>query len=416
MSQANSTDRSKICPKCEYDLNHFKATKCELCGTSLVEKQKSKIIQTAPITTSTNRNQKTSSPRQKAKSKQNLTSKTAAVELILKNKTKNWLNYVRQTSLLNSFSPSGELLKTTNLIGLSLIGLMLVLWANYLFLNSPQPEQRSAQKTTEAVAPQGVFNYGGAPIFAPLVASGLNFAVANKYPGFETRYTKPLNGDFSVDNAIVELINGELSFVYSDRPLRDNEYKKAQLRSFGFGSMPIAIEGLVLYSNIKTPVSQLNREQVARIFRGEITNWNQIDSQVNLPITPVVVKNETTPGIEVKTPKIQYTDNYTLALRKVISTPGAISFASASLVQNQQLVKMFALADGNSQNYIKPWVNEQVNLKAFKEGLYPLTRRIYLFYRIDGSTDQKAAEAQAQFFKSERGQQIIQKSGFVSIY
>jgi phosphate transport system substrate-binding protein len=368
MSQANRSDRSKICPKCQYDLNRPQATECEICGTLLIEKQKPKIVQTASI----DKRAKTPLSDQKMKTKEGITNKTAAVELILKNKTKNWLNYVRQTSLLNSFSPSGELLKTTNLIGLSLIGLMLVLWANYLFFNSPQPEQSSAQKTTEAVAPQGVFNYGGAPIFAPLVASGLNFAVANKYPGFETRYTKPLNGDFSVDNAIVELINGELSFVYSDRPLRDNEYKKAQLRSFRFGSMPIAIDGLVLYSNIKTSVSQLNREQVARIFRGEITNWNQIDSQVNLPITPVVVKNETTPGIEVKTtPKIQYTDNYTLALRKVIATPGAISFASASLVQNQLLIKMFALADGNSQNYIKPWVNEQVNLKAFKEGLYP---------------------------------------------
>jgi phosphate transport system substrate-binding protein len=413
MSQ--SVDKSKICPKCEYDLNSLGATNCQICGTHLVDKQKPKIVKTPAITTPTNSSPKTSTPRhsEKAYTKQKLTSKTAAVELILKNQTQNWLNYVRQTSL--SISQSGELKKTSNIIGLALIGLMLTLWINYLFVSPNQPEPNSTQKN-QPVVPIGLFSYGGAPIFAPLVSSGMNLAIESEYRGFETRYTKPLNGDFSVEGAIKQLIDGELSFVYSDRPLTDLEYQKAQIRSFSFKSVPIAIDGIVLYTNIQTPIARLNREQVAKIFDGKISNWNQINPRIrDLPITPVAVKNDRVLGIATNS-KTQYVDNYTLALRKVIATPGAISFASASLVADQQLVKMLGLADGSSTNYTRPWINGQVNLKAFKEGSYSLTRRVFLVYREDGSQDQKAAEFYTNFLKSAQGQQIIQKAGFVSIY
>ncbi|MGL5938879.1 MAG: PstS family phosphate ABC transporter substrate-binding protein [Waterburya sp.] len=410
-------DRSKTCPKCKFDLNPFGSKNCQVCGTALVDKQKSKIVRTSPTADRRSTNPVAQKLNQKANGSRG--SKTAAINLVLKNKTQNWLNYVRENSLiLNTLSQSGELKKTTNFLGLLIIGLMIMLWVNYLFLSSPRPETKQQQKS-QYVVPQGLFGYGGAPIFAPLVASGMNIAVEQQYPGFETRYTKPINGDFSVDNAIDQLINNELSFVFSDRPLNDSEYQKAKLRSFSLANMPIALDGIVFYANTQTPVARLNREQVAKIFLGQINNWNQIDSRIkDMPVTPVVVRNDQVPGIEVSTSssQIEYTDNYTLALRKVIGRPGAISFASASLVQNQQLVKMLALAEGGSQNFVRPWSNRQVNLKAFKDGSYPLTRRVFLIYRRDSSLDQKAGEFYGKFLKSVRGQQIIQKAGFVSIY
>ena len=112
----------------------------------------------------------------------------------------------------------------------------------------------------------------------------------------------------------------------------------------------------------------------------------------------------------------QYAPNYTQALRKVIGTPGAISFASASLVENQKVLKMFDLAEGNTKNYISPSKNNLPNLKAFKDGSYPLTRRLYLTYREDDTRDHLAAKAYANFLIAEKGQEIGQKAGFVSIY
>ena len=115
-------------------------------------------------------------------------------------------------------------------------------------------------------------------------------------------------------------------------------------------------------------------------------------------------------------PTAEYTDNYTQALRKVIATPGSISFASASLVQNQKLIKMFELADGKTSKYIKPAIDGKLNLKAFKNGSYPLTRRIFLVYRNDETLDRKAGIAYSNHVSSPKGQEIVERSGFVPIY
>jgi phosphate transport system substrate-binding protein len=327
------------------------------------------------------------------------------------NQSQNWLNNIRKNPIL--FTQVKNLKKPTNLIGIAVILLSLVLLARLIFLKNQTKIQAISEVLT--ALPKGLFSYDGSPIFAPIVASGSDSLVEAKYPGFDLRYTKSPNGKVSIKNTIDRLIDGELTFIYSDRPLTDAEYQKAKLRSFSLASQPIALDATVVYSTTKIPVSGLSQKQIKKIFRGELTNWRQINPRINLPITPVVVKNETTPGIEVKTtPKIQYTDNYTLALRKVIATPGAISFASASILQEQLLIKMFAI--DNYPDQIKPWVDGRLNKEAFRDASYPLTRRIYLVYRIDGSTDQKAAEAYAQFLRSAEGQRIIERAGFVSIY
>ncbi|MBW4532350.1 MAG: substrate-binding domain-containing protein [Pleurocapsa minor HA4230-MV1] len=262
----------------------------------------------------------------------------------------------------------------------------------------------------------GIFNYAGSPIYSALIASGINTPLRNLNPKFEVRYTKPLNNDFSTDYAIAQLIEGELSFVYTDRPLNDREYRRANLRSLNLEQVALGIDGIVVFGNNSLPVSKLNRNQVREIFAGKITNWSQIDPQIDLPITPIAIKNEKVEGIEITSANIKYAENHTLALRKLIGTPGAICFASASLVQNQQLVKVLALADGDSTNYISPKVDGKINLRAFQDGSYPLTRRIFLIYRQDGSSDQKAAKYYANYLKSPDIQEIIEKSGFVSIY
>lgn len=294
------------------------------------------------------------------------------------------------------------------------MGCACFLWLNYFY--SHIREKVIAPKTALTEV-KGIFNYSGSPIYSALIASGINTPLQNSSPEFETRYAKPVTGDFSTDYAIAQLIDGELSFVYADRPLNDREYQRANLRSLNLEQVAIGIDGIVVFGNNSLAVSQLNRNQVREIFAGKITNWSQIDPKIkDLPITPIAVKNEKVEGIETTSVNIEYYENHTLALRKLISTPGAISFASASLVQNQQLIKVLALADGASTSYINPKIDGKLNLQAFEDGSYSLTRRIYLIYRQDGSSDQKAGKFYADYLKSPESQEIIEESGFVSIY
>jgi phosphate transport system substrate-binding protein len=305
--------------------------------------------------------------------------------------------------------------KVSNVLSLVVLSSACILWINYFFyLNS---KEKAIAPNASSISVKGIFNYSGSPIYVSLIASGINIPLQDSNPEFRTRYAKPIVGDFSTDYAIAQLINGELSFVYTDRPLNDGEYGRANLRSISLEQVAVGIDGIVVFGNNDLNVGQLNLDQVRRIYAGEITNWHQIDPKIeNLPITPIAVKNEKIEGIETTSSNIEYTENNTLAVRKLIKTPGTICFASASLVQNQQLIKVLALADATSTNYIYPKLDGKLNLKAFEDGSYPLTRRIYLIYRKDGSRDQKAGKFYADYLKLSDIQEIIEKSGFVSIY
>jgi phosphate transport system substrate-binding protein len=61
-------------------------------------------------------------------------------------------------------------------------------------------------------------------------------------------------------------------------------------------------------------------------------------------------------------------------------------------------------------------VKKQPNLKLFENGAYPLTRRLFVVIRQDGTPDQLAGEAYAQMLLSNQGQEIVEASGFVPLY
>nr|MDJ0682899.1 phosphate ABC transporter substrate-binding protein [Xenococcaceae cyanobacterium MO_167.B52] len=112
--------------------------------------------------------------------------------------------------------------------------------------------------------------------------------------------------------------------------------------------------------------------------------------------------------------------NHTLAVRKVINTPGAIGYASASLVQSQSLLKFLTLGQPSSVNpsvidYVDPFMADgQPNKQAFEQGIYPLTRELNLV-SISYPISQAAGNAIANIILSEQGQKIVDQAGFVPI-
>ena len=317
-----------------------------------------------------------------------------------------------------------EIKKPINLLGILCLVVIFALWGNLIIgKNEKSITSKLNNQETETTpenplpkGPSGLFSYGGAPFYASLVANGINSNIEAVYPGFELRYAKPLNQDFSYSNGIRMLIDGELSFAFNGRPLSDQEFQRAKLRGTNLKQVSIAIDGIVFFGNNEMPIAGLNIDQIKAIFEGKVTNWNEIDPKLqNIPIIPVLLNNEDLAMIGLKSirPDAQYVQNYTQALRKVIATPGAISFSSASLVQGQQLIESYSLADNNLSNYIPPFINGELNSSAIKDGRYPLTRRIYIIYRDDRTSDQQAAQAYIAYLNSAEGQQIIEKSSFV---
>jgi phosphate transport system substrate-binding protein len=380
--------QNNVCPKCSFE-NYHAALYCEICfyPLNVVEYQSSTVT--------------------------SITSIVPQSEVLKAETQKN----LRQ-----------ELRKPDVISGLVVLGLAIALWSNYLWdrqathLSLDGEESIALYDSMSQVkdVPAGLFSYGGALYFASLVAHGMNDEIAQDHPDFHLRYTKPANQDQSYAHGIKMLLDGELSFAFNSRPLTNQEYVQAELRNLKLLQVPIAIDGLTVFGNRDLKVNNLSVDQVEDIFTGKITNWRQLGG-VDLPITPVIITPEDLEILAVRDPNnlpssTQYAANYTLAVRKVIATPGSISLASTSLIQNQQGIKPFSLSAENSANYVAPLLQKQPNLDLFKNGTYPLTRRLFLVIRQDGTPEELAGKAYAQMLLSQQGQLIVKDSGFVPLY
>lgn len=288
---------------------------------------------------------------------------------------------------------------------------------------SPEVRLYDSMKEVQNV-PQGLVNYSGGLQFAALASNGMNEAINKAYPAFRLRYTEPLNGKPGSGTGIAMLLEGQVSFAQSGRPLEDAEYSKAKTRGFGLEQIPVAIDGIAFYTSPDIKIPGLSVDQLQAIFTGKVTNWKQLGGP-NAPIVPISIDPKTTSslkillgGLEGATvgKNVRIVRDYTTSVRQTASTPGGISYGSAASVINQKSVRSLTVARVGSKQYVAPYDGrQQVNAAAFQEGTYPLTRRLFVIVRRDGTLDEQAGISYANLLLSNEGQQIIEKSGFVAI-
>jgi phosphate transport system substrate-binding protein len=272
--------------------------------------------------------------------------------------------------------------------------------------------------------PEGIFNYGGAPFFAALTKHGMNEAIARAHPRFRLRFTESQHQNPGSGTGIKMLLDGELSFASTGRPLEDAEYKTAKERNQILEQVPVALDGIVFFTHSDLSLPGLSIQQVRDIFLGKVRNWNELGGP-NLPIVPLSLEPSATSsmkmllGEQVKDigPNVRIVQDYTTGIRQVNSTPGAIFFGAAGLVAGQQSVRPIALARSSSQQYVQPFLpNGQINSTAFRDGTYPLTRRLFVIFRRNDTPEEQAGVAYTNLLLSQEGQRIIKEAGFVPLY
>lgn len=278
--------------------------------------------------------------------------------------------------------------------------------------------------------PSGLFNYGGSTTFAPLRAPAIATQITQAHAGFRLRYTEPPTGQKpGSGTGINMLINGQLSFAQSSRSLKTTELDEAQKRGFTLEQVAIAIDGIAFYvsPNLHGQVQGLTLEEVRDIFAGKITNWRDLGGPdlVITPFSPNLQAGGTVDffaeavlgGASLGT-NVQETRDTTDSIRRVAATPGGIGYATTSEVINQQTIRLLALAKSASESAVSPCADSgctRINQSAFTDGSYPLTRRLFVIIKKDGRLDQQVGEAYTNMLLSDQGQQLVTKTGFISI-
>jgi phosphate transport system substrate-binding protein len=297
---------------------------------------------------------------------------------------------------------------------------------------SPPPSS-GAQFNSVAGVPSGLFSYGGSTTWAP-IRGAVDPVLQQTFPNFQLRYTDPIGKAPGSGTGIEMLLNNQLSFAQSSRSPNADERQQAQQQGYTLKEIPVVLEGLAIAVNPDLPIEGMTLNQLRDIYLGNLTNWSQVGGP-NVPITPISRPVDggtvefflaTVLGNGTFASNVTIASTTTQALRLVSETPGAIYYASAPEVVGQCTVKPIAIGQQPNQlvkPYADPYVppascpaqRNQINSAAFRSGEYPLTRRLFVIVREDGSPDQQAGEAYANLLLTQQGQELLNQAGFVAI-
>ncbi len=268
--------------------------------------------------------------------------------------------------------------------------------------------------------------YGGSTSFARLRTDRIVGLIAMAQPGFELIYVEPPSGQKpGSSSGIKMLLDGQLSFAQSSRPLQEEEYNAAKNRGFSLEQKAVAIDGIAVFVNPQLSLPGLSLSQLKDIYTGKITNWEQVgglDLAISLVSrdpkaggTPEYFQETILDRQQFAKSIKTYARDSTDLIRKVANTPGAIGYATAAEVCHQSIIKSLAIVTQAQQNFVNPCDGKQVNQLAIANNFYPITRRLFVIIKRDSTIDEQAGISYLNLLLSEEGQQLIEDAGLVRI-
>jgi phosphate transport system substrate-binding protein len=184
---------------------------------------------------------------------------------------------------------------------------------------------------------------------------------------------------------------------------RDLKAEEAQ----NLNATVIAIDGIAMIANPQNSVSDLTIEQIAKIYTGEVTNWNEVGGN-DAPI--VLIGREAASGtrdgfesITKTKDKCQYTQELTSTgdvVQTVSSNPNAIGYASLASVKDT--VKLLSVEG------VTP-TNETIQNDTYK------IQRDFVFVTPKNRQLSEAAQAFMDYASSAEADEMIIKAGAVPV-
>jgi phosphate transport system substrate-binding protein len=313
-----------------------------------------------------------------------------------------------------------------------------MIWSRTSVDSSRQSSETASNKVstfqTVADVPINTFKYGGSATWMP-IRQVVDSQIQSDRPELQLHYIKPTNGSPSSTSGIRMLLDGQIDFAQSSRPLSAEENAMAKQRGFTLEQRQVGMDAIAVVVNPSLKVPGLTIKQLQQIYSGQITNWKLLGGS-DLPITPVSQRPEdidtdifsanTDSNKPALSANVQYVNSITEGLRQVNKTRGAIYYASARAVVPQCSVKPLPVGRTPTDlipPYRDPLVKpqqcphqrNQINTAAIKNGSYPMTTTLYVIVKHNQGPQQQAGDAYAKLLLTDQGQKAIEQAGFVTI-
>lgn len=245
------------------------------------------------------------------------------------------------------------------------------------------------------------------------------------------------------DEAIERLMSGDTRLAVTGRELTPNEEKKlkSNKETQNVRSMQIAVDAIALIVNPENPVDSLTMKEIARILKGEVSSWAQIQPGApDIPIKVVVddphsgvtsyIRNRVLDGTPFDSTRVVTANSLTGVFEKVKEHKGYIGLIGSSWLTSQlgkidkdslinslndETIDGIAINEKMSKSGVKPLGIMYNSMTAYRptqeniySGEYPLTRPIYMI------TTASPAGTLGKFYSfvtGVDGQKIIMKTG-----
>lgn len=218
---------------------------------------------------------------------------------------------------------------------------------------------------------------------------------------------------------IAALINGTVDIANASREMKESEIADAIANGITPEEHVVAIDALAVIVNKTNPVSRLTIDQLADIFTGRVTNWQEVGGDDAMI---VLVSRETNSGTHVyfleEVVRKGESENKDVFAPQTLLMPSSVGIAS-EVQRNPRAIgydglgyvdpeheKLIAVAKDADSPFVLP------SVATGADGSYPISRALYMY------TDQTMEAQIADFVawvRGPAGQQLVAELGFVPI-
>ena len=228
-------------------------------------------------------------------------------------------------------------------------------------------------------------------------ANALAESFMEKYPDVLVQ------AEFTGSSAGIEaVLGGQCDIGNSSRNLKDDEKAEGAVENI------VAIDGIAVVTDPANTASDLTKDQLISIYKGEITNW----SEVGGPSLPIVVVGreagsgtrgafEEILGIEDACQYANELDSTGAVMARVAATPGAIGYVSLDVIDDT--VKLLTLE------------GVEANEENIKSGDYFLSRPFVMATKGEISEQNELVQALFDYVYSDEGSEIVQSVGLITV-
>lgn len=214
--------------------------------------------------------------------------------------------------------------------------------------------------------------------------------------------------------SFTHLIEGKADMIFTTAPMKWH-YNKAKKAGLELTVTPIGKEAFVFFVNEKNPVQNMTTQQIREIYAGTTENWDEVGGK-DMPII-AYQRKESSRGQKALE---QFMDGTPLT-KPATEAEFREGYGN---VQQRAEYRNYKNAIGFSHRFTTLELMEKHKIKllnidgvaptndSIRSGEYPLVRE---FYVVTAGTDNPKVQQFIDWIVSEEGQQLMEKSGYVSL-